>query len=65
MEEVKQLILNPAIQFVFLGIVSLAGTGIIVGVLYIVKTLKEQGQSVTALHVCIQERIRWKYGRKA
>ena len=64
MEEAKELIINPTIQLIFLGIVSLAGTGISAGVLYIVKTLKKQGQSVTALHVCIQERIRGKYGRK-
>ena len=53
MEEAKELIINPTIQLIFLGIVSLAGTGISAGVLYIVNTLKKQGQSVTALHYLI------------
>jgi len=54
MEEVKELIVNPTIQFIFLGIVSLAGTGISAGVLYIVKTLRKQGNSIDLLtqNVC-------------
>ena len=46
MEEAKELIINPTIQLIFLGIVSLAGTGISAGVLYIVKTLRKQGTSI-------------------
>ena len=49
MEEVKQLIVNPIITYMFVGLETIISSGVSVGVGWIIKTLKKQGQSIDVL----------------
>ena len=54
MEEVKELIINPIITYLFVGLATIISSGVSIGVGWIIKTLKKQGQSIDVLtqNVC-------------
>ena len=49
MEEVKELIINPIITYLFIGLATIISSGVSIGVGWIIKTLKKQGQSIDVL----------------
>ena len=49
MEEAKELIINPIITYMFIGIATIISSGVSIGVGWIIKTLKKQGQSIDVL----------------
>ena len=49
MEEVKQLIINPIITYLFIGLATIISSGVSIGVGWIIKTLKKQGRSIDVL----------------
>jgi hypothetical protein len=55
MNDAKELIIDPIITLIFTGVVSFIGTLVSIGVVWIIKNLKKQGNTITQLtnNLCV------------